>query len=337
MGGCTTGNSSDTFSKVSVSFYHWQTQFSLTETDQYWLDTLHVDRVYTKFFDVDWDVGRKEAVALATVQFEDESPPPVEIVPVVFLTNRTFQHLPAADVPQLAQRVFEKIESILTAGPYTVSEVQMDCDWTKSTRVSYFSFLERLRSKLVERKINLSTTIRLHQIKYPEQTGVPPVDRGVLMYYNMGTVQERTATNSILDNQIGERYLNRLSAYPLPLDVALPLFRWGVLFRRGEMIKLINQLHLTELTDNQQFAKQTDDYWRVVKSGYFGGVYLYEGDELRLEAAEPAALSEAVFLLKKRLKNEDRQLIFYHLDEAVLHYFRPDQLLGWQKELPATN
>ncbi len=169
--------------------------------------------------------------------------------------------------------------------------------------------------------IVLSATIRLHQIKYFQKTGVPPVQRGMLMYYNMGEVQNVNAINSILDNQVGRQYLANLRDYPLPLDVALPLFQWGVLFRNNRMIKLINQLEVGDLSDIQRFAKKGENTWKVVKSTYLNGYYLYKNDLIRLEKVQLEQLAEAALLLQSKLRRADRNVVFYHLDSKVILHF----------------
>jgi len=174
--------------------------------------------------------------------------------------------------------------------------------------------------------IRLSATIRLHQIKYVEKTGVPPVERGMLMYYNMGKVQEETTENSILDNQIGQQYIAKLKDYPLPLDLALPLFQWGVLFRANKMIKLLNQLDAIELADPNRFRKVDENHWEIIKSTYLDGVYLYKNDEIRLEKSTVDELNIAADLLEQQLKREDRSIVFYHLDSAVLMNFEVEAL-----------
>ena len=66
-----------------------------------------------------------------------------------------------------------------------VKEIQIDCDWTASTQEAYFEFLHYLKEKAKDKQIQLSATIRLHQLSMTP----PPVDRGILMMYNTGDVK----------------------------------------------------------------------------------------------------------------------------------------------------
>ena len=54
------------------------------------MDTLQVHKLYIKYFDVDWDEAKEEAVPLAVVQIKDRLDATLEIIPTVFITNRTF-------------------------------------------------------------------------------------------------------------------------------------------------------------------------------------------------------------------------------------------------------
>ena len=254
-------------------------------------------------------------------------PQEMELVPTVFITNRTLVQIPNDEIPDLANKMVEKLQGQLKDLPQqVVQEIQIDCDWTQSTKVKYFTLLALLNTSFKSKRIKLSATIRLHQIKYAAKTGIPPVARGMLMYYNMGDVQDSATQNSILDNAIGQKYLQQLADYPLPLDVALPLFQWGVLFRNGKMIKLFNQLMETALSDDQRFTKVDHNHWEVIKSTYLNGVYLYTGDKIRLEKVSFKALERASELLQQQLKKDNRSIVFYHLDEAVVQQFEQQRL-----------
>ncbi len=313
--------------KITPAFYHWQTNLSLSKIEQKYLSNLAIQKIYPKFFDVDWDFNQQAAVALATLSLSSDLPKEVAIIPTVFITNRTLVHISNDQLPDLANKVVQKLKGQMGLfSTLTINEIQFDCDWTQSTRIKYFELLTLLNQFFEPQGITLSATIRLHQIKYAQKTGVPPVARGMLMYYNMGTVQKETTGNSILDNEIGAKYLDKLAPYPLPLDVALPLFQWGVLFRNNKMIKLLNQLTANELSDVQRFAKINKNHWEVIKSTYLNGVYLYKNDKIRLEKVDRATLTAAADLLQQQLKRDNRSIVFYHLDSTVIQQFKITEL-----------
>ncbi|MEZ4985064.1 MAG: hypothetical protein R2795_08535 [Saprospiraceae bacterium] len=196
------------------SFYHWRTRLALSEMERQWMDTLGGERLYVRFFDVDWQGNT--AVPLAALEVV-HWPKGVEIVPVVFITNRTLLELSIEEIPALAQQMGAKIEELANGILYP--ELQVDCDWTQRTQTAYFGLLESLRQYLPAGTV-LSATIRLHQYRYPEQTGIPPVDRGMLMCYNMGQVDDPEETNSILNIAVTQPYIAGAPPYPIPMDGA---------------------------------------------------------------------------------------------------------------------
>ncbi len=306
--------------QISPAFYHWRTRLSLTETERTYLHELRATKLYAKFFDVDWSESAQQALPQALIELAPETlPDSLILVPGIFITNRTFLNLPAAEIPQLAANICDKIIA-LAKKPF--EEVQLDCDWSQQTRTPYFQLLKSMRSCFGTR-VQLSATIRLHQVKYPAKTGVPPVDRGMLMFYNMGDVEAGEEQNSILNLDIAKQYLDRnTDAYPLPLDVALPLFSWGVLFREGKMIRLINNLSAADLAGDQRLKATGPNRFEVVRSGYVEGYYLYAEDEIRIESVEAKELMAAAQLLNRYLpKTEQRVVAFYHLDPELLERF----------------
>lgn len=317
------------------SFYHWKTHFQITPYEHRYLDSLGVEKIFAKFFDVDWDATASVPVPLAMVEMDTTSLVGLEIVPTIFITNRTLINLPMQEVDSLARRILQKISQLATEQP---KEIQFDCDWTSQTRDKYFALLDAARRSASASftfsnhhpPLKISATIRLHQLKYPNETGVPPVDRGMLMCYNMGDLEEWATENSILDSKVAASYLPEASTvnYPLPLDVALPIFRWGVLFRDGEMIKLFNNLSASDLQDSARFLKTAANRYEVVRNTYLYAHYLYAGDQIRLEAADPASVSRMARLLNNKVSVPHKFTIaFYHLDSTDLRFFPKETIM----------
>lgn len=168
--------------QITPAFYHWKATYNPTRSEVQQLNQLKINKLYVHFFDVDWDVRTRQPIPKAFLTFRQK--PPGVVVPVVFITNRTLANLSPGGLPELATHVTEAITRISRQNAITFREVQFDCDWSGSTRDRYFKLLTLLASRL---HCPLSATIRLHQIKYADQTGIPPVARGMLMLYNVAT------------------------------------------------------------------------------------------------------------------------------------------------------
>ena len=322
LNSCTEQNRSCT-----PAFYHWQTELALTDLESTYMDSLKVEKLYVKFFDVDQSSAEGKTKPLALLQAEGFNKKDLEIIPTIFITNRTLRDLSEEDLTLLSERIYKKIKDLRsTFDESLLTEIQIDCDWTLQTREAYFSLLRLLRKQVNNDDTVISATIRLHQIKFFEKTGVPPVDRGMLMFYNMGELTELQTINSIIDLDVAEQYLDKLPDYPLALDIALPIFAWGVVFRDGKMLKLINNLDAEAISDSSRFVKAGQNQYKVIKSTYLQGYYLYEGDHIRLEGSPIETVQAAAKRLAELLPNQDLTVSLYHLDTATVKNYTYDQL-----------
>ncbi len=320
--------------QVNTSFYHWKTDFHLTDFEKNYCKQLKINKLYVRLFDVDWDDASHFPKPIAVVDSLEKTD--WEIIPTIFITNKTFVQLADNQVDTLVKLIFEtislKTKSVVTASRAwqegdNFNEIQIDCDWTATTRDRFFSFLKKL--KTVSNK-KISATIRLHQVKFKEKTGVPPVDAGVLMAYNMGNLEDAKTQNSILDIEILNSYVSKLEDYPLKLDVALPIFSWGVVIRDGEVVKLINNLTKDELQyPPQYFIEKKDNHFEVLKNTYLKGFYLYKDDEIRIENTDSRQvniLQKAADIIAQNINNQQLTIIFYHLDSVTLQRIRYEEL-----------
>ena len=308
--------------EVDTTFYHWQSSYQLSPAEEITVRALQDVPLYLRFFDIDWSSRYGEPIPLAILQVDSISVQPASIIPTVFITNRSLLRSTASQIQALASRMADLIHTLAQQLPSSnIVEVQLDCDWTAGSKEKYFQLLRAFPAALANRQTPLSATIRLHQIKYPEQTGVPPVDRGMLMFYNMGEVADWDESNSILNLETASQYIDPLKKYPLPLDLALPLFNWGVLFRESKMIKLINGLNAEELQDTRRFQLMDSLRYEVVSSTYLDGYYLYQGDRIRLEAVTIEQLRASLGMLKPYFPRKSFTLAYYHLDTTIINRF----------------
>ncbi len=209
------------------SVYYWNTVFRLDSAQHDFLRRYGVRRIYLRYFDV------AEGKPNATLSFADSVPPGVEIVPTVFVMPDNLR----GDTDWYARRIVERVAKMSQLnGVRGVKEMQIDCDWTRSTRAAFRRFMETVRAEARRRGWGVSVTIRLHQLAQDP----PPADRGVLMLYNTGDVTDISCRKPILDPADVKPYLARLGSYKLPLAEAYPLFGWNVLFRGGRYVGIVH-------------------------------------------------------------------------------------------------
>lgn len=315
---CNTNPSTSISHSITPSFYHWKQTFNLQESDKEAIQKIGLQNLYVRFFDIIWEPPTG-AIPTAIIDFESVVPDTLGLIPCIYIENKVFQQLKEnKEIEALAEKAAKKIQFLLQKSDRTdIEEVQLDCDWSASTRQPYFHFLAQLR-KHFDSNISLSATIRLHQIKYAEKTGVPPVDKGMLMYYNMGKIKEPNTRNSILDNRIGRQYISSKTRYDLPLDVALPIFEWGVWFHRGKFSGIFNDLNEVKLKEMGDFEEVEKNVYMLEQDTVVGNRYLRRGDVIRLEGIEADALKEAADICRGVLNSETVNVAFYHWNASLI-------------------
>lgn len=300
-----------------TSFYYWKTKFELSKNERSALEQLNINSLYIRFFDVDLDKDSGKPIPVGIIQGLDSVPKNTKIIPVVFITNRTFLNSSNEDVALLAEKVITKINSIKKA----YNELQFDCDWSGKTKENYFLFLEKIR-ELISKNIKLTCTIRLHQVKYTLRSGIPPVDRGTLMFYNMGDLYNQNEINSIYNSRNAEKYTAFMQDYKLPLDLALPVFRWYVHYRNNSVIGLISKKEMPKTNDTIHFSQRENNTKFNVRIDHLeNGIFYKTNDILKLETLNDQLLTDAAELANENLKKEDRKIIFYDLDEENINYY----------------
>ena len=196
------------------------------------------------------------------------------------------------------------------------SELQIDCDWTATTRDKYFRFLEKLKVRNPGKTI--SVTVRLYPYKYRKKMGIPPADRGMLMCYNMGNIKSENTRNSIFDLDEMNKYLDD-GSYPLPLDIALPIFSWQVWFRGGKFKAIVHNAIYCE-GNSRTFTRLNDNYFRINIDTVINDAYYREGDEIRTEAPDAKQLLRAADLLTKKIPGYGRLTFFDWDNNSIVKY-----------------
>ncbi len=297
----------------SMAFYYWKTHFTIDSLEAAALQFNNVSQLYTRYFDIDFLPADTAPRSVSPISW-DSAALPAQIIPVVYIKNRVFERLDSNGIRLLSKNTLQLVTGISQAKKITTLAIQFDCDWTESTRDKYFLFLRLYRS--LSKQI-ITATIRLHQVKYPAKTGIPPVDKGVLMLYNMGEIDAGTG-NSIYDKSIAARYTPAIKTYPLPLDVALPIFAWGLQVREGKVVKLLNKMNFLHFENEPNFTPLGQGRYIAVHAGFHGGYYFKKNDQVKTEHVTEAALLEMVDQVNNNSNHRIGNIIFYELDKENL-------------------
>lgn len=310
---------------VTPAFYYWKTSW---QTDSHTVDAFRKtgsQKLYLRLCDVGWN-GRAivphDIVQLSTPVFKEAT-----LIPVLFLEAAVLRHLEQpAQIQQLAQQLARFTERLCFQHHWNVPEIQIDCDWSAKSATTYFELLRAFKAQPFIQLKMLSVTLRLHQVKYRTQSGIPPADRCMLMAYNMGNFRTPNAGNSILDVATAKDYLQTLDQYPVPLDLAVPIFRWTLWYRQGRFLGILRGIDPEQLAE-QSFLKTTgkSNLYSCTQPHKWAGYQLQQGDLLKAESPQPDAVAAVAAYVAHKL-SDSFTLAFYHLAPENLTLYGPAQL-----------
>lgn len=331
------------------SFCYWNTNFDISHYEDSIAKRMHVNHMYIRYFDVDWDILSEQALPVQTIRIEgDTAFLSVPFTPCIFITNQVFEQADKKSLDSLASRIKNRILQVnLVAvqkyktyinwhqtkeGYYTsggnydkdslekigldkikknFNDVLIDCDWTPQTKEKYFYFLSKIKEVFPEKQ--LSATLRLWQYKYRKENGIPPVDRCLLMCYNLSDIKKHETKNSIATAKDIKPYLIDEN-YPLILDIVLPLFSWGVVYQKGSYKGVLpNDDDLDNFIESNSKDKISENVYRINKDYvYSSRLYLRVGDEIRIESISKTEMFTIISLLKEHINlNEDSRISFF--------------------------
>ncbi|MFA5619353.1 MAG: hypothetical protein WDA08_03510 [Weeksellaceae bacterium] len=303
-----------------IQFYYWKSNVNFGETERTYFEALNSEKLYVRLFDVVIKEGRIEPTAL--VQKFDTQKLKADFVPVVYIINEVFQGISKNEIKKLAKDVQGLVQSIANENGFDgFVEIQIDCDWTASTRDNYFLFLNELRN--IAQK-NISSTLRLHQVKFKTKTGIPPADKVYLMCYATSNPIEEVEKNSILDLELLKDYLKDIDQYPLKIDVALPIYSWAIATNHLGKKKLINGVTESDVK-NENFREINEGLYEVTTDTFLRGVYLNQGFTVKPENISSELLTESRRFLDAKIQS-DFDIVYYHLDSLFLSNYNIQDL-----------
>ena len=121
-----------------------------------------------------------------------------------------------------------------------------------------------------------------------------------------------TGENSIYDRETGKRYINRLKDYPLFLNIALPMFSWGVHSVNGQVVNLVSGLTSAEIKQLEGVeATNLLNVYEVKRQTYYKGRLWQVGDRIKIEEVSDTDRKEMIRDLLKNMKTTPKEVIWF--------------------------
>lgn len=311
--------------QVDTAFYYWKTNFRLHYSERKILAETKANAIYLRLFDVDWSTNQQKALPVGILQSESIVAGELEFIPVLYITQSCLRKLQDKDIPELSANISSLVSSLCTRYKLHPKEIQIDCDWTKNTAELYFSLLKQLKATRYFQSRLLSCTIRLHQVKFVSASGMPPVDKGMLMVYNMGNLTRYGGHNSILDIALAKDYLKHIGQYQMHLDIALPTYYWAVLFDHARFKGITYNISKTQF-GKSFIAHKEGNLYRILQDTEVGGYAFRKDEEIRFEEPQKEDLLSISSFIASNIKDSTFRVTFFHLDERSMKHFSSNDL-----------
>lgn len=352
--------------EVIRSFCYWKTNLYFQEEEDSLIKKLDVKHLYVRFFDVDYNPYSKEPLPVATIWDVSLNKSNPEITPSIFITNEVVLKSDKKQLDSLAVRMAKRIQQIgekmnnskaenlassivypkdyckqenrkrlnydsvksieLSKLKVDFKEILIDCDWTEKSQKNYFYLLKQIKSQFPSSKI--TATIRLWQYKYASKAGIPPVDKGLLMCYNITKPEDFQTKNSIGTSDELAQYITH-SDYKLKLDIALPLYSWAVAFR-GNQFKGILSDYDQLLKDTLKVKKTSDSKYVLQDDVLVGQTYLRNGDEIRIEKISNDELDKMTSILKSKIQIDNQtKVTFFSFDKKYINDYGTENISNY--------
>ncbi|PLW92127.1 MAG: hypothetical protein C0592_12450 [Marinilabiliales bacterium] len=322
----------------------WKSTEGLNETDEEVLNSLSVSHTYIRYADVEWNPVYERHEPVKGVNAWNFDYMSANSTAVIFITNEVLVNLTYPKMKDLALKIaalykdrheeFAKrygnifgyyrntnpdldhetkraqADSITTDWMKRNNKLLIDCDWSETTRDKYFALIKELKTEL--RDTEIQSTLRLWQYRDYKLAGIPPVERCLLMCYSTGDPKNPNTENAIVDFATIKKYITH-SRYQTDLDIALPVYSWGTLFRNGEFAGIISPLTLNYLEGNPSLFQQNDStHFTILRDTVLGNTYYRYGDKLHFQGVNIEELLEIARFIKSKLKpgEEDKISLF---------------------------
>jgi hypothetical protein len=298
--------------KINRAFYCWK-------TNQQWFDSQEdsclqankINKLYIHFFDVipspEYTVGVPDYETNLRLNLDSN----YEVIPTIYIVNNLLKNKRLSTLDSMANNIVYLVNDVLKENfnDKTINEIQIDCDWTKSTKENYFYLLKSIKKQSQKQ---ISVTLRLYPYAYPDIMGVPPVDRATLMCYNLVSPFGNEMKNSILDINELKAYLENKPEYAIPLDVGLPIFERYHLYRHGKYIRTFSKIQ-------NYIWKRNNNFWFVCPYSYedeLNHYYFKTGDLIKIEKIDQQTLYKSIEIIKSNVQfSKELNLILFNFDK----------------------
>lgn len=305
--------------KTDNAIYYCMDHLILDNTQKKVIQETGAKKLYVKFFDVFWNpvtqapnAGAKMLIDKKTKEWLDSTN--IEVIPVVFITNECLEKMYSGKYNALGERIYGLLNGQLTNYMMLtrIHEIQFNCDWTDSTRETYFNLINYLKMlpMVFDRKMSVSAAIYYDQCKDPKRFGIPPVNRAMLMCF--GSMDSDPARNTV---RTFKDDLASLSKYPLPMDIALPLQSDVFVYRNGKLAGFPQNME-SDYGKDSIVSKINMNHYKVNTDTVLNGTQVLKGDDIYGPPSDIEKTLSYEMTLKPKLSSNKATISVFWTDSS---------------------
>ena len=130
------------------SIYLWKADLKLSEKDTTFFNNADITKLYIRFFDITKN-AEKRIIPKGSLKYKGVNLKNYKIIPVIFIENSSLKNTDNKAVKELSENIIEKVKRFYDKKfPENIfTELQLDCDWTASTKESFFKLIDEIKSE----------------------------------------------------------------------------------------------------------------------------------------------------------------------------------------------
>lgn len=292
--------------KISIGVYDWETQAVWTAERNRYMAESEMKKLYIKCLETD---GHE----FIYTQISGHLPTTIDIVPVIRLNSDYFLQCREPIAWQASRLLQEIVQFQQQYRLPTITEIQVDFDYTADNRALYFSLLKRL--KLLS-KDKITITLNLEKLK--ERQALPPVDGAMLMLYDFGG--DALGAPTIFNEGRLFSYQEALKNYSMPLSFAVATFSRTSLIRNNALVATL-QLDAGILRDDAHVVFSGNNRYEVIKTFDMQGIHLQQGDILVCDEATAETITKSLQFIQSATHQEKIEIVFFSISNQMMEQF----------------
>ncbi|HRP00911.1 MAG TPA: hypothetical protein PLN54_15890, partial [Flavobacteriales bacterium] len=140
------------------------------------------------------------------------------------------------------------------------------------------------------------------------------------------TITDPGDVNSIFDRATAEPYFAQAKPYPLPLDIGLPAFSWGVQFRNGAFVGVLQDQQVQDALSLGLLTGETNGTLQVTQENNEHMPELHLGDVVRVERMTPEVIAQVAELARTAVNSDTLAVAYFELGTGTFQRMSNEQV-----------